>query len=405
MEAKLRKTLIDIRNYINGKEFRRYANIYLMREYGNNYNYKILEDRIQIYLNYFSDEDYTIPFLGFQDALISIFKKCKLNYRQKGLVLAYTLNKNAKLLENSSYKDMRTFAQGHYKDYDVENCTLDDLIRLFQFAPKIIRRYIDESGNFKPIIVLEGDKELLTKMPFILNEEQIENILYFNKRAYEELIKNRIKNNSDNSKKSEIKESKELDYKELNPIYKTLSLYLDEKGNVLETISDTDCADLIALVKELNWSKERINQIQIQVDRIKKVHEKESKQEYLDRFEDLKEDIFTEEESETYNLFVSLIQNNYFSPLFRGNVLNIINSINEVLRDILNAKMQYDALIEESKYKGILINIDEETQKYETQKKEDIALMKLYFIELNEISNACALSNYSFGRGRKKNEN
>ena len=37
------------------------------------------------------------------------------------------------------------------------------------------RRYIDENGDFKPIIVLEGDKDLLTKMPFILNDEHIIN--------------------------------------------------------------------------------------------------------------------------------------------------------------------------------------------------------------------------------------
>lgn len=405
MEAKLSKALKEIRDYINGKEFRNYAKTYLIFEYGETYNSKILEDRINIYLSYFNNEDYTIPYLGYQDSLISIFKEVKLNYRQKGLVLAYTLNKNAKLLENSSYKDMQTFALGWYEDCNNDKCTIDDLIRLFQFAPKIIRRYIDENGDFKPIIVLEGDKDLLTKMPFILNAEQIENILYFNQRKYEELIKHRIENDSDNSKTQEIKEVKQSDYKILNPIYKTLKLYLNEKGNVLETISDEDCDDLLALIKELNWSKERINQIQIQVNRLKRLHEEERKQEYLKKFEELKEEIFTEEESKTYNLLVSLIQDKYFSPLFEESVVNIINNINEVLRDILNAKIQYEALIEESKYKGVLINVDEETQKYEMLKQEDMALMKLYFIELNEISNGCAFPEHSFGRGRKKNEN
>lgn len=405
MEAKLSKALKEIRDYVDGKEFRNFAKIYLMREYGENYNYKILEDRIKLYLDFFSDEEYTIPYLEYQNSLISIFKKIKLNYRQKGLILAYTLNKNAKLLENSSYKDLQTFALGLYEDCNNEKCTIDNLIRLFQFAPKIIRRYIDENGDFKPLIVLEGDKDLLTKMPFILNEEQIENILYFNQRKYEDLVKHRIENSSDQSKTEEIKEVKQSDYKLQNPIYKTLKLYLDEKGNVLETISDTDCDDLIALIKELNWDKERINQIQIQVNRIKKAHEEERKQDYLKKFEELKEEIFTEEDSKIYNLLVSLIQNKYFSPLFEENVANIINNINEALKDILNAKIKYDALIEAGKYKDVLINVDEETQKYEMLKKEDIAIMELYFDELREISNECALSEYSFGRGRKKNEN
>ena len=61
--------------------------------------------------------------------------------------------------------------------------------------------------------------------------------------------------------------------------------------------------------------------------------------------------------------------------------------------------------MEDYKYKELLINVDEEIKKYENLKEEDIELIKLYFSELNEISNECSLSEITFIRGRKKKEN
>lgn len=407
MNNKLKKALEEIRNYINGSEFRRFATKYLFKEYGENYTSKILEDRISIYLRFFSDEaDYNIPYLGYNSSMISFFHALKLNYRQKGLVLAYTLNKNAKLIENSSYKDLKSFALAHYEDCFNEKCTIDDLVRLFQFAPKIIRRYIDEKGDFKPLMVLDGDKDLLKKTPFLLTDEQIENILYFNKRKYDELISQQLQNPTIvASKHSKVKEENPVDYKSLNPLYKNLKLYLDEKGNVLDTISDEECDDLLGLVENLNWSKKRIKEIHIQVNKLKKLHEEEREQEYLKKLEELKDEIFTEEESKTYELFVSLVQEKYFSSLFEKSVIDIIRNIDETLKEILKSKIKFDSLMEDYKYKGILINVNEEIKKYENLKEEDIELIKLYFAELNEISNECSLSEITFIRGRKKKEN
>lgn len=395
------EVLKKIREYICSKENVMLAQEDIKEIYGKNFVEKIVEEEINHLCGFFdNDKSYTVPYNDFV-LLSRIFDILKLNYREMGQVLAFVLNQNAKLIEGLSEEQLisQTFLANNEPIEDEK--VREEVIEKFKISPSIIRKYINEDGSFNPIETNEIDIAYLKNLIFIMSKKQIETILFFCKKEYDE----RHKQEFVIRPKIVIEEEKDkTNPKEVKILRKKLLNYLDNSGKLIKILNEGEILDVFSILEKLKfheleeWKKEIIKQNQKLIN-IKAEDERlEEEAILLEKLSEIRLECLNEHELLTYDYAMQILfDKNFAYPVIKDDIRAQINDIDELLHEILNLKEETEDADES------LIQLAKWT--YEKSKNDLIELMSLSFHELYEILNNYALIEKPFKLERKIDEN
>ena len=394
------QVLEKVREYICSKENKMLAREDLKEIYGSDFVEEILDKETNYLCSFFDEEkDYEVPFNDFV-LLSRIFYNTKLNYREMGSVLSFVLNKNAKLIEHLDKDKLVSYtftANGNPLNSEEEK---QRVIKKFAIAPSIIRNYIDEDGHFIPVDVNEIDKQILKDLIFVLSDKQIETILFFCKKKYDELHKPEfiIKPVVIN------KEEDKINLKEAKILRKKLSSYIDDSGKLIKYLTEEDIIEVFRILE--NLKAENLENIKLEINKqnekllkIKKEDERlQEEGEFLEKFEEIKLECLKEHELLSYDYAKQILVNkDFIYPAIQEDIQIQIDDIDSILNEILKAKEEINEADEPLKQIA--------NWSYTKTKSDLIELMSLSFFELYEILNNYALIEEPYKLERKKKEN
>lgn len=395
------EVLKKIQEYICSKENVMLAQEDLKEIYGKNFVEKIVEEEVN-YLCSFFDEDksYEVPYNDFV-LLSRIFDILKLNYREMGQVLAFVLNQNAKLIESLSDEQLisQTFlANGEPINDEKQR---DSVIERFKISPNIIRKYINEDGSFNPLETNEIDIAYLKTLIFVLSNKQIDTILFFCNKEYDE----RHKSEFVVKPKIVVEDNKEpKNYKEIKLLERKLLSYIDNSGNLTKILTDEELEEVFSILEKLmlNDLEKRKQEILKQNQKLIDIKAEDKRLEeeaiLLEKLSEIRLECLNEHELLTYDYAIQILNDKNFAyPVIQEDIRTQIDDINEILNEILSLKEETED-IDES-----LIQLVKWS--YEKSKNDLIELMSLSFHELYEILNNYALIEKPFKLERKIDEN
>lgn len=394
------QALEKIKEYICSKENKMLAREDLKEIYGSDFVERILDNEMNHLCSFFEeDKEYEVPFNDFV-LLSRIFYNTKLNYREMGSVISFVLNKNAKLIESLDKNKLVSYtftANGNPLNSEEEK---QRVIEKFAIAPSIIRNYINEDGHFIPVDANEIDKQILKDLIFVLSDKQIETILFFCKKEYDELHKPEfiIKPVVIN------KEEDRINLKEAKILRKKLSSYIDDSGKLIKYLTEEDIIEVFRILE--NLKVENLENIKLEMNKqnakllkIRKEDERLQKEgEFLEKFEEIKLECLKEHELLSYDYAKQILVNkDFLYPAIQEDIQIQINDIDSILNEILNAKEEIQETDESLKQIA--------NWSYTKTKNDLIELMSLSFFELYEILNNYALIEEPYKLERKKKEN
>lgn len=395
------EVLKKIQEYICSKENVMLAQEDLKEIYGKNFVEKIVEEEVNYLCSFFDEEkSYEVPYNDFV-LLSRIFDILKLNYREMGQVLAFVLNQNAKLIESLSDEQLisQTFlANGEPINDEKQR---DSVIERFKISPNIIRKYINEDSLFNPLETNEIDIAYLKTLIFVMSKKQIETILFFCNKEYDE----RHKPEFVVKPKIVVEDNKEpKNNKEIKLLERKLLSYIDNSGNLTKILTDEELEEVFSILEKLMLNdlekrkQEIIKQNQKLIDI--KAEDKRLEEEaiLLEKLSEIRLECLNEHELLTYDYAIQILNDKNFAyPVIQEDIRTQINDINEILNEILILKEETED-IDES-----LIQLVKWS--YEKSKNDLIELMSLNFHELYEILNNYALIEKPFKLERKIDEN